>query len=384
MSLKLRQLEDEQFKHNDTLHSITFQVDSMESKVARGLGYRSDDEKLHLQKIISELEIERTNQLERKKKLVQQLRIVQNELIEWQRRNRKVYDQLRDIQNQISGIDLDISSYDQSLKLTTREKEDRALLHDSVQLEMTRLRDLLYKKIHDIAQLQDVKERSIRCSIDDKERLQSEKELRISRLKVAKENLHKLAIEVGKKLITAQNTRSRYEIMCKTNPTAMSGEGDDNSNIHSLVCLVQKQAILQQEGDKINDEISLRERGIQSLQKILRTLIAKNQEYRNSLSNVPQKEVIKHESSSLAKDLLSKETALYEAKNKLRHIMRQNEVDEKIGISNLEKYKTLEDEYERLSVLKETMIDEVEKLVHSYDGGGQKEFSESNLANGLG
>lgn len=365
LSLKLRLLEDQQFKQNDTLHSINYQVETMETKVARGLGHRSDEEKRHLLKMISELETEHTNQVERKKKLIQQCRMAQSELTEWQRRKRKSSDLTLDIRNQITAIELDISSYDQSLKLAIRKKEEKALFHDSVQLEITRLRNLLYKKINEITEKQDLKEESISSSIKEKQRLLIEKDIKTSQLKIAKEDLHKLAIEGGQKCVTAQNMRSKYEIMCKSNHNYIEGV-DDKYNIKSLVALVQKQAELQQDGDRIDEEISKQELGIASLQKILRSLRARNMGYRKSLSFVPRKEVEMHESTTLANDLMNKETELYEVKMLLKNVLDENDIDQRKSVTLLQDYKALEDEYEHLSSLKDSMIEEVEKLIHSF------------------
>ncbi len=64
----------------------------------------------------------------------------------------------------------------------------------------------------------------------------------------------------------------------------------------------------------------------------------RNAEHRKSLSFVPQKDVTKHESSTLAQDLLNKETKLHEAKIQLMQIMDQNVAGPKKSISVLEKY----------------------------------------------
>jgi hypothetical protein len=362
--MKLRLLEDQQLKQNDTLHRITFQVDSMEKKVARGLGKRSDEERRHLLQMIAQLENEHLIQVERKKKLLQQCKSAEINLKDWQKRKRQSKNLLMDVQNQISALSLDIASYDQSIKHANRKKEDVALYHDSVRLEMTRLRNLLAIKITELCNLQDLKEETIVAASKEKEKLVMHKDIKSAELKLVREDLHKVTVEAGRKCITAQTAKSKYEAFCKIGRTN-GNTSDEWSNVKSLVSLAQKQAELQQQGDSLDKELTKREKGIRSLQIILRDLRGNNQALRRTLVTIPSKVVEKHESHNLSNDLMKKETELFESKARLRNTLRKYDADKMECELLSEQKKNLEEEYVRLSLLKDHMVDDLEKLLDS-------------------
>jgi hypothetical protein len=364
LSMKLRLLEDQQLKQNDTLHRITFQVDSMEKKVARGLGKRSDEERRHLLQMIAQLENEHLIQVERKKKLLQQCKSAEINLKDWQKRKRLSKNLLMDAQNQISALSLDIASYDQSIKHANRKKEDVALYHDSVRLEMTRLRNLLAIKITELCNLQDLKEETIVAASKEKEKLVMHKDIKSAELKLVREDLHKVTVEAGRKCITAQTAKSKYEAFCKIGRTN-GNTSDEWSNVKSLVSLAQKQAELQQQGDSLDKELTKREKGIRSLQIILRDLRGNNQALRRTLVTIPSKVVEKHESHNLSNDLMKKETELFESKARLRNTLRKYDADKMECELLSEQKKNLEEEYVRLSLLKDHMVDDLEKLLDS-------------------
>jgi hypothetical protein len=76
----LTQLDKEAARQQELLYNAEFQIQQIERKIARGLGERSDEEKISLKKQIDELETQKDHGIEQRKMLMNQSRKLNNEL----------------------------------------------------------------------------------------------------------------------------------------------------------------------------------------------------------------------------------------------------------------------------------------------------------------
>ena len=286
LTSKLNQLEKERAKQQELSYNADFKLQQVERKVARGLGERTDEEKEKLLTRMKELEEEQNAKRERNKYLIQQYKILKQELKKWNRKYGQCDSTKLDLQRKIDEVELEIVSCELNLLKLSTEKEEEMVSLDLVRLEVRRLRDILNKKTGEVYELEDLgNELSTRMK-EKKHQVCLEAEVWTAQLRAADEERHRCKIELGQRSIVAEKIQMKYEMITTAHNTGNSDEGEGHSHVYYLIAAAQKRADLQREGDQLDAAIRKKEKETRAMKKTLSHLKERNTDFRHSFAKI--------------------------------------------------------------------------------------------------
>ena len=280
---KANELENKRTRQKELLEDANFKLQQMETKVARGLGERSNDEQQKLHERIEILEMELESEKQKKLVLLQQQRKLQTELRAWGKKYESTESKYSETMLMIDAIGLDIVACEQSLKVIVAKKEEALVSHDVTLLDVRRLRDSLRDLLVEIYSLKEHAAKSESCMQDKKDQIVSVNESKMAQLRASKDERHKSAIALGKLKIVLDKTKAKYDMVSSVNASKGEGEGFDSPEL-KLILAAQNREELQQEGDKVDETIQMKEKEIKTMQKTLTQLQELNTTFRSSFS----------------------------------------------------------------------------------------------------
>jgi len=278
---KIRSLDKESMRQQELIYTAEFQIQQMERKVARGMGERSDEEKKKLNLEIKELEGQLAAVREQKKMLAAQCRKLNNELRGAIRRKELVQAQRQEFETRIADLQVETVSQQQAFDARVKEKEEKMVQHDVMKLEVKRLRDTLNTKADKVFSLENRKQQLQLSMEERKQEIGVHQDVQRAQLKVAEEERHKVALELGSRRQAVEKLRDKYETICKT--SKVRGEedgGQPKSQAYYLIQAAQRREELQRKGDELDDEIRKDEKDIRKLSRALQDLAQRNTKYR--------------------------------------------------------------------------------------------------------
>jgi chromosome segregation ATPase len=280
---KANELENKRTRQKELLENANFKLQQMETKVARGLGERSNDEQQKLHERIEILEMELESEKQKKLVLLQQQRKLQTELRAWGKKYESTESKYSETMLMIDTVGLDIVACEQSLKVIVAKKEEAMVSHDVTLLDVRRLRDSLRDLLEEIYSLKEHAAKAASSMQDKKDQIVSVNESKMAQLRASKDERHKSAIALGKLKIVLDKTKAKYDMVSSVNASKGEGEGFESPEL-KLILAAQKREELQQEGDKVDETIQMKEKEIKTMQKTLTQLKELNTNFRSSFS----------------------------------------------------------------------------------------------------
>lgn len=282
-TLKANELENKRTRQKELLENANFKLQQMETKVARGLGERSNDEQQKLHERIEILEMELESEKQKKLVLLQQQRKLQTELRAWGKKYESTESKYSETMLMIDAVGLDIVACEQSLKVIVAKKEEAMVSHDVTLLDVRRLRDSLRDLLEEIYSLKEHAAKSASSMQDKKDQIVSVNESKMAQLRASKDERHKSAIALGKLKIVLDKTKAKYDMVSSVNASKGEGARFESPEL-KLILAAQKREELQQEGDKVDETIQMKEKEIKTMQKTLTQLKELNTNFRSSFS----------------------------------------------------------------------------------------------------
>ena len=277
---KLRDLEAKYGRQQEVLYNTEFDLQQMERKVARGLGERSDEEKVHLQAQIDELEQDLESQQVKRKSLAEQCKKIQVELQNWSKKKLERTTQQGIVKEQLVEIELEIKACEVSLESIQTNKEDAMISHDTVKLDIRSACGTLRERSEAVYDLQD-RQTALKQDIKaKKEEIRAEADVKSTQIRLLDEERHKAAIALNDKNVVVKNLQSRHFTI--KGKGGEGEEGEEHSAIYHLIAAAQKKADLQREGDGLEDDVLTKEREVIALTKTLQELKERNTRHRLS------------------------------------------------------------------------------------------------------
>mmetsp|Transcript_2653 Transcript_2653/g.4939 ORF Transcript_2653/g.4939 Transcript_2653/m.4939 type:complete len:891 (+) Transcript_2653:26-2698(+) len=287
LSSRLKQLQRDRDKQQEVVNNVESKMRHIESKVARGLGERSTEEKEQLMKRISQLEEDRKESKEKNTKVEQQSKIVNQELKRILKKNDSCEINRNDIRSAIDAIELEITSCELSLEKLRRNKEENMVTQDVVRLEVRRLRDILNLKVTEVFDHEQKNKELWDKMNGTRHSLNAEIESKRSKLRAVEDERHQCAVESGQRAIAAEKMKSKYEMIMKArNGSDHDSERGNTSQVYHLVAAAQRRADLQREGDELDAVIRKKHQDIMSMQTTLAHLKKRNTDFRHSFQKV--------------------------------------------------------------------------------------------------
>ena len=196
------------------------------------------------------------------------------------------------------------------------DKEDKMVAHDTLKLEVKKLRDQLDHKADEVFELENRKQQLILSMEERKHEIETHSDLLKAQLKMIHEDVHRTRLEMRERSMKVNKLQTKFEVL--VNKMKRPGVGDENddgeerSQAYYVVKAAQEREDLQVQGDQLDNTIRTFEREITGLETTLAKLTQQNDSFRVANRPVDEK---------TDGDELSKRAALQEkldaAKSKL-------------------------------------------------------------------
>mmetsp|Transcript_7915 Transcript_7915/g.13116 ORF Transcript_7915/g.13116 Transcript_7915/m.13116 type:complete len:931 (-) Transcript_7915:200-2992(-) len=318
---QLNQLDKEAARQQELLYNAEFQIQQIERKIARGLGERSDEEKVALKKQIENHEVQLEQVKEKRKLLNQQNRKLQMELVALRMKKEDLLNRQAKLKDTLGEKELENKMIEEQIKRDTKDMEEKSVANDLLLLEVRRLKDLLSAKSDAVFSLENRKQQLLLSMEERKQEINVHRDLLKAELKALSEDRHNITMELRNRQANVERLKSRFE-------TVARGEGEEkHSQAYYIIKAAQKREELQRRGDQLDQDVRKCEREIRALQTTLEHLNARNTAYRESFQKID----IKGEDADVLKQLeertkLNKD-ALFRRKKELQRLVTDYDED---------------------------------------------------------
>ena len=137
--------------------------------------------------------------------------------------------------------------------------------NDIVNLEVTRLRDILRTRVREILCLEEYRDNIIERKIKQKEEIDIMNEIYVSQMRAVEEERHKSAVELGQRSIMANKIKLKNEMLTKAHHTDIKDGDEGHSHVYTLITAAQKIAEFQNECDILDREIFIKAKEIKKM-----------------------------------------------------------------------------------------------------------------------
>lgn len=281
---QLNQLDKEAARQQELLYNAEFQIQQIERKIARGMGERSDDEKIELKKQIDNLEHTLEGIREKRKVLQQQNRKLTNELAGFKTQKEDLTTKFSKLSDLLNEKELENKMMEEEIRRETKDYEEIMVANDLLLLEVRRLKDVLSSKSDVVFSLENRKQQLLLSMEERKQEIAIQRDLLRAELKVYTEDRHRITVEFNQRRNHVDKLKARFEA---SNSTDASGEGEEKqSQAYFVIKAAQKREELQRRGDQLDQDIRRCEKEIRALQTTLDHLNARNVAFRESFRKV--------------------------------------------------------------------------------------------------
>lgn len=281
---QLNQLDKEAARQQELLYNAEFQIQQIERKIARGMGERSDDEKVELRKQIDHFEKELEGVREKRKVLQQQNRRLQNELAALRTRKEDLGTRFHTLSENLGEKELENKMIEGEIRRENRDLEEITVANDLLLLEVKRLRDLLSAKSDAVFSLENRKQQLLLSLEERKQEIAVQRDLLRAESKALNEDRHRITLELRNRQANVERLKSRFE--ANSHSGGPDGEGEQHSQAYYVIKAAQKREELQRKGDQLDQDIRKIEKDIRALNLTLEHLNIRNTAFRESFQKI--------------------------------------------------------------------------------------------------
>ncbi|KAL3690473.1 hypothetical protein R1sor_016782 [Riccia sorocarpa] len=240
LSYNITRLEQNMTRQEEVLYTLDFQIQSLERKVARASGERSDLEEQETSKIIKGLEKE-----------------------------------LDDKKDEEALVDSQAAQ---------RDKEEKMLDHDLLQMEVNRLSDILNMKADGVFTMESIKQKLIMCMEEHKREINGRREKTKAQLKIIQDELHNLMVQRKRLILQIDKLQKKYQTLISR---VKMEDGTMRSANYYVIKAAQERQLLEAEVPKLEDEVNKVRADVKLLEKATDEIKESNNALRCSL-NTPR------------------------------------------------------------------------------------------------
>lgn len=322
LSSKIHELDARALRQAELVYAAEFQIQAMERKVARARGERSDEEKQILQARIDELQEDLSSVKEQQGTLSAACKRVREELTTVQRKRAALDEELGTTQSRTDELLLKNKLAGRAVSSVLADKESAMVQHDTLKLEVKRLRETLSMVADNVFSLEN---RKAQLALSRQERLralQAHSEVQKGATKLANEERHALALDVNKRKLRIEKLSSKYDTIAAKfkvagdDADAVDGEGRP-SQAYYVIKNAQRREELQREGDELDAAVRQAEREIKALVHTLKALGLRNTQFRAAFHKADPATAVAEEVSSLEAQVKAMTDAMVDKKQEL-------------------------------------------------------------------
>ncbi|XP_060785196.1 coiled-coil domain-containing protein 39 [Neoarius graeffei] len=282
----ISKLEQNALKKQEYINSQEFQMHILEGRIARLSGNVNKDEKEALEKQISEL----NEALEEEKKaaalLTAQSKNLQNDIRCVRKESEKTGAENRDLTTKIEELTLIDDTLDKDLKKFRLKKQDSIVENNILQLQVKRLRTMLYEKADGVLSLEKRKLQLQTAMKERQEEISVHREIQSKQLKITEQEMQGLRVQLHERLSKVDKMKKKYEIVTIF-MAAPEGE-EEKSQAYYILKAAQEKEELQRKGDDLDAKIRKAEKENKALENTLYLLNNHTSTYRKSFNKVTE------------------------------------------------------------------------------------------------
>ncbi|KAG7329720.1 hypothetical protein KOW79_005942 [Hemibagrus wyckioides] len=279
-----------------------FQIQYLEEKMARLSGNVNEEEKQVLENQVSEL----SAVLEEKKRaadlLAAQLKKLQNDIRFVGKENEKTEADKQDLTTKIEELNLVDDTLNKELKRLCLKKQDSIVENNIQQLQVKRLRTLLYDRADGVLSQEKRKLKLQKLMKEQQKEICVYQKMCTKQLKITEQEIQRLSAQLYERLSKVDKMKKKYEIV-NISMAAPEGE-EDKSQAYYIIKAAQEKEELQCKGDDLDAKIRMIEKENKALENTMHLLNNHNSAYRKSIkeSSPEYQEKLKLEEQKRAAD----------------------------------------------------------------------------------
>eukprot|EP00794_Sanderia_malayensis_P011047 gene11047-12212_t len=286
LSSKLNKLDQDSLKQQEIIYNQDFQLQTVERKIARLQGERSNDEKSQLEERVKELSAVYDEHNSTHSLLTSQLKNLSDDIRRVNREQTKGKGEKDSLTSKIEELNLHNTNSERELKKIISKKEGLMVDENILKLQIKRLRDQLNSKAGNVLSLE---KQRLQLETTMKERSREigiHMDMLRAQLKAAEEEKQTISSELHERITKIDKLRKRYEILM-VSMAPPEGE-EEKSQAYYVIKAAQEKEELQRHGDELDAKIRKSEKEIRALENTLKLMNNRNETYRKSFSKVEQ------------------------------------------------------------------------------------------------
>ncbi|CAM6090941.1 unnamed protein product [Calypogeia fissa] len=291
----LNNLEMNMRRQDEVLYTLEFQIQALERKVGRAMGERTDLETKETEKKIADLEKQLNEKKAEEALVISQLKRTQEELRASTRKNEDVIKKLAEMTEKNSEFTLQCDTGLMTVKALQKEKEERMLSHDLLQMEVNRLSDMLNAKADGVFTMESIKQKLLSGMDEQKREMNARRAKTKASLKILNDELHKLMVQRKSLALQIEKLQSKYRTLIDR---VKMEDGTERSANYYVIKAAQERQLLELELPKLEEEVDKVRGDVKKLEKATAEIQESNNALRTSL-NSPKSIELAHEQKIL-------------------------------------------------------------------------------------
>ncbi|GBG72241.1 hypothetical protein CBR_g11171 [Chara braunii] len=283
LQAKINALDQDMVKQQEVLYAAEFQIQTLERKVSRASGERTDQEKRELQAKIATLQATLDEKNTEHGMLTRQVKKTLEDLGASRRLHDQESKEVGVLVSKVSELTLQSDTTIHAVKNAVREKEDKMVAHDLLKLDVRQLQDALRLQADEVY---DLEKRKICLQLEMQKRKQDiliNAELARAEFKAIVEDVHRAIIQKKERGMRIAKLQAKYDVLLGR---MRKDEGEEFSQAYYIIKAVQEREMLQREGDALDGKIRQAEKETRALEVSLAQLNEQNNLFRSSFRPV--------------------------------------------------------------------------------------------------
>ncbi|EIE25223.1 hypothetical protein COCSUDRAFT_61461 [Coccomyxa subellipsoidea C-169] len=278
---KKRTLAEQGMRQREVLYQVDFCLVMLKRSLARAGGQRTDDEAAVLHARIAELAATLDGRNAEQSLFQAQIKKTEQDLGNARRKAAELSVQCKSLADAMLRLDMETECTSRCLRDTTKDKDSAVVDKDVLAVDVARCREALVAKVdevllveHERAQLQESLEERRSAMAEEKDCLQAE-------LKMMREDLHRIMLELTERRQRASKLQAKYETQCSKSIGAEGADESRSQAYYVIKAALDKQELLQQKQD-ILKAIGGREEDVAGLDNAVADMAGSNAELAQS------------------------------------------------------------------------------------------------------
>ncbi len=320
---RIARLDAKALKQQEHVYMAEFEIQQLERKVARASGVRSDEEKKVMLAQIEQLKAQSEQVQAENKMLVAQRKKLENELKQSHRLVQSLSKEHEKINADIMELALKNSQAEKEMGALLAKLEERMVSFDLAKLDIKKLKERLSSKADEVFGLEN-REFQLRMSMDERRReIAVHMDVQKAEIKGAEEERHQMATRHNEQLQRLTAVRAKFDAIAAT--PAVDEHGQPVTQAYYVIKAVQRKEELQRKGDILDANIRTAEKETRALEKTLRHLNAKNEQFRQSFKGVDANSDMVFQLQSLQEQVKAATEQLFSRRKHLHRLQHDAE-----------------------------------------------------------